>query len=65
METLICYSKEIRKVKQSSWRSYCQEINDVLGSSRLMRIMAKQATNMVRALLSYVTVSLPKWEKIH
>jgi hypothetical protein len=46
-ETLTCYNKEIRKAKQASWRGYCQEINDVPGSARLVRIMAKQATNRV------------------
>jgi hypothetical protein len=40
-ETLTCYSKEIRKAKRSSWRSYCQEISDVPGDARLMKIMAK------------------------
>jgi hypothetical protein len=49
-ETLICYNKEIRKVKRSSWRRYCQEINDVPGSARLMKVMAKQATNQVSTI---------------
>jgi hypothetical protein len=40
-ETVTCYNKEIRKAKRSSWRRYCQEINDVPGSARLMKIMAK------------------------
>jgi hypothetical protein len=44
-EILTCYNKEIRKAKQSSWSRYCQEINDVPGSARLMKIMAKQTTN--------------------
>jgi hypothetical protein len=35
------------KSKRCSWRWYCQEINDVLSSARLMNIMAKQATNKV------------------
>jgi hypothetical protein len=51
-ETLTCYNKEIRKAKRSSWRRYCQEINDVQGSSRLMRIMAKQAANKVSTVKS-------------
>jgi hypothetical protein len=46
-ETLTCYNKEIRKDKYSSWRRYCQEINDLSGSARLMKIMAKQVTNKV------------------
>jgi hypothetical protein len=45
-ETLNCYNKEIRKAKRASWRGYCQ-INDVPGSARLVRIMAKQATSRV------------------
>jgi hypothetical protein len=44
-ETLTCYNKEIRKPKRASWKGYCQEINDVPGSARLVRIMAKQATS--------------------
>jgi hypothetical protein len=32
-ENLTYYNKEIRKAKQSSWRRYCQEINDVPGSA--------------------------------
>jgi hypothetical protein len=50
---LICYNKEIRKAKRSSWRRYCQEINDVPGGARLMKIMAKQATN------KFSTIKLP------
>jgi hypothetical protein len=46
-ETLTCYNKEIRKAKRFSWRRYCREINDVPGSARLMRAMAKQTTNRV------------------
>jgi hypothetical protein len=46
-EILTCYNKEIRKSKRASWRGYCQEINDVPGSARLVRIMAKQATSRV------------------
>jgi hypothetical protein len=46
-ETLPCYNKEIRKSKRSSWWRYCQEINDVPSSARLMEIMAKQTTNRV------------------
>jgi hypothetical protein len=42
--------KEKRKAKRSSWRRHCQEINDVPGSARLMRIMAKQATNKVSTI---------------
>jgi hypothetical protein len=40
-ETLICYNKEIRQAKWSSWRRYCQEITDEPESARLMKIMAK------------------------
>jgi hypothetical protein len=46
-EALTCYHKGIRKAKRSSWRSHFQEIADVPGSARLMKIMAKQATNRV------------------
>jgi hypothetical protein len=46
-ETLTCYNNVIRKAKRASWRGYCQEINDVPGSVRLVRIMAKQATSRV------------------
>jgi hypothetical protein len=49
-ETLTCYNKEIRKAKRSSWRRYCQETNDVPSSVRLMRVMAKQATNQVSTI---------------
>jgi hypothetical protein len=49
-EILTCYKKEIRKAKRSSWRRYCQEINDVPGGARLMKIMAKQATNKVSTI---------------
>jgi hypothetical protein len=49
-ETPTCYNNEIRKAKQASWSRYCQEINDVPGSARLMRIMAKQATNRVSSV---------------
>jgi hypothetical protein len=52
-ETLTCYNKEIRKAKRALWKGCCQEINNVPGSARLMRIMAKQATNRVS------TVKLP------
>jgi hypothetical protein len=56
-ETLTCCSKEIRKAKRASWKGYCQEISDVTGSARLMRIMAKQETNRVR------TVKLPNGQQ--
>jgi hypothetical protein len=49
-ETLTCYNKEIRKAKRSSWRGYCQEINDVPGNARLMTIMEKQVTNKVSTI---------------
>jgi hypothetical protein len=49
-ETLTCCNKEIREVTRSSWRRYCQEINDVPGGARLMKIMAKQATNKVSTI---------------
>jgi hypothetical protein len=63
-ETLTCYNKEIRKAKRSSWRRYSHEISDVPGSARLMKIMAKQATNRL-ALLSYLMVSILKLERRH
>jgi hypothetical protein len=47
---LTCYNKDIRKSNRSSWRRYCQEINDVLGSTRLMNNMAEQATNNVSTI---------------
>jgi hypothetical protein len=56
-ETLTCYNKEIRKATWALWRGYCQEIKDVLGSARLVRIMAKQATNGVS------TVKLPNGQQ--
>jgi hypothetical protein len=40
----------IKKSIRSSWRRYCQEINDVPGGARLMKIMAKQATNKVSTI---------------
>jgi hypothetical protein len=40
-ETLTCYNKEIRKAKRTSWRRYCQEINDLPGGARLMKIIGK------------------------
>jgi hypothetical protein len=43
---MLCYNKEMRKAKQFSRRRYCK-INDVPGCARLMKIMAKQATNRV------------------
>jgi hypothetical protein len=46
-ESLTCYNKEIRNVKRASWRGYCQEIHDIPGSMRLVRIMAKQTTSRV------------------
>jgi hypothetical protein len=56
-EILTCYNKEIGKAKRASWKGYCQEIDDVPGSARLMRIMAKQATNKVS------TVKLPNGQQ--
>jgi hypothetical protein len=49
-EALTCYNKGIRKPKWSSWRRYCQEITDAPGSARLMKIMAKEATNRVSTI---------------
>jgi hypothetical protein len=49
-ETLTCYNRETRKAKLSSWRRYCQDINYVPGSARLMKIMAQQATNRVSSI---------------
>jgi hypothetical protein len=46
-ETLTCYNNVIRKAKRASWRGYCQDINDVPGSVRRVRIKAKQATSRV------------------
>jgi hypothetical protein len=49
-ETLTCYNKEIRKAKRSSWRRYCQEMNDVPGDARLVKIVAKKATDKVSTI---------------
>jgi hypothetical protein len=49
MENLTCYNKEVRKAKRSSWR-HCQKIKDILGNARLMKIIAKRATNKVRTI---------------
>jgi hypothetical protein len=56
-ETLTCDNKEIRKAKRSSKRRYCQEITDILGSARLMKI--KQATNRIS------TIKLPDGQCTH
>lgn len=48
--TLTCDKKEIRKTKLSSLRRYCQETTVVPGSARLLKIMAKEATKMVRTI---------------
>jgi hypothetical protein len=47
---LTCYNKEIRKAKQSSWRDYCQGIEDVPDRARLTRIMAGQSANSVQSI---------------
>jgi hypothetical protein len=49
-EALTCYNKEISRAKLSSWRRHCQEINDVPGSARLMKMMSKQAANKVSTI---------------
>jgi hypothetical protein len=49
-ESLTCYNKEIRKAKQSSWREYCQGIEDVPDRARLIRIMASQLANRVESI---------------
>jgi hypothetical protein len=46
-ETMTCYNKEIRKAKRSSWRRNRQEINEIPGSARVMKIMAKPVNNRV------------------
>jgi hypothetical protein len=56
-ETLTCFNQEIRKAQRALWRGYCQEINDVPGSARLIRSLAKQATNRVS------TVELPNGQQ--
>jgi hypothetical protein len=40
-EALTCCNRELRKSKRSSRYRYCQEINNVPGGARLMKIMAK------------------------
>lgn len=35
-----CYNKAIRKVKRSSWKRYCQGIEDIPDVSRLVKIMS-------------------------
>jgi hypothetical protein len=62
-ETINCYNKEIRKDKRSSWRRYCHEINDVPGSSRLMRIMAKQTTNRVSTIKLHDGQYILNWKR--
>jgi hypothetical protein len=44
-ESLTHYNKGIRKAKRYLWRRYCQGIEDVPSSARLMRIMTKQANS--------------------
>jgi hypothetical protein len=44
------YKKQIRVGKRSSWKGCCQEISDVLGSVRLMKIMEKQITYRVSTI---------------
>lgn len=39
--------KTERNAKQSLWRTFCQGTEDVPGSARLMKIMAKIVTNKV------------------
>jgi len=45
-----CYNKEIRKAQQSSWREYCQGIEDVPDRARLKRIMANHPANRVESI---------------
>jgi hypothetical protein len=40
----------IRKAERSSWRRYCQGIQNVPSSARLKKKMAKQATNTVSSV---------------
>jgi hypothetical protein len=47
--TLTCYNKEIRKVKQSSGKDYCQGMKDVPDTAKLIRIMASQSPNGVES----------------
>jgi hypothetical protein len=49
-ESVTHYKKEIRKAERSSWRGYCQKIDDVPGGARLTKITAKQAINMVGSM---------------
>jgi hypothetical protein len=42
---LTWYSKEVRKVKHSSRRKYCQGIKDLCNRARLMMIMATHLDN--------------------
>jgi hypothetical protein len=51
---------EIKKAKQLSLRKFCHKIEDVPGSARLMKIMAKTATNMVQTLTATSKVSTIK-----
>jgi hypothetical protein len=51
-ETLTCYNKEIRKAKQSSGGvTDFQEIKDVPGGARLVRVTANQGTNTVSTVM--------------
>ena len=47
---LTSYHKAIRKAKQSSWREYCQGIENVPDRASLMRIMANQSANKVGSI---------------
>jgi hypothetical protein len=47
---LTCYNKDIRKAKRSSWRDYCQGIEDVPDRARLMRIKASRSANRVESI---------------
>jgi protein subunit release factor A len=49
--TLTCYNKEIRKVKRSSGRDYCQGMKGVPDTAKLMRIMANQSPIRVESIM--------------
>jgi hypothetical protein len=47
---IMCYNKEIRKAKPSTWKDYCLGIKDVPDRYRLARIMASQSANSLESI---------------
>ena len=44
------YNKQIRRAKRKSWRSFCEEINDLPTASRVRKILSKDHTNGIGSL---------------